>query len=147
MGFANQESGLFKRKMRMKLKIILDVMSYGYDVLYMDSDVILFKDPFPYLYSIIGYDLIAQRDETICSGFMYLRSSNQSIALMSTAYRIVQQPGMDDRAALIKAINDSSVPYLLLTTRLFPSGGDFFEKYQYYWDKIGKRYGCLFIIR
>ena len=113
----------------------------------MDSDVILLKDPFPYLYSITGYDLIAQKDETICTGFMYLRSSNQSIALMSTAYRIVQQPGMDDRAALIKAINDSSVPYYLLPTGFFPSGGDFFEKYQYYWDKRGKRCCCLFIKR
>ena len=147
MGFANQESDLFKRKMRMKLKIIQDVVSYGYDVLYMDSDVILLKDPFPYLYSITGYDLIAQQDETICSGFMYLKSSKKSIALMSTAYRIVQQPEMDDRTALIKAANECSVPYYLLPTGLFPSGSDYFEKYQYYWDKRGKRCCCLFIKR
>lgn len=139
--FANQESTLFKRKMWNKLKLILEVVSYGYDLLYMDSDVILLKDPFPYLYSITGYDLIAQKDDKgICTGFMYVKSSNKTIALMSTAYRTVQQPGMSDQIAVNKAVGDNSVPYYLLPTGLFPSGGDFFKKYQYYWDKRGMTY-------
>lgn len=137
MSFANQESSLFKKKMQSKLALIKTVLSYGFNLLYMDSDVILLKDPFPYLQSITGYDLIAQKDETVCTGFMYIRSTNQSIALLSKAFEIVKQPDMRDQIAVITALNEMSIPYYLLPARFFPSGGDFFNRYQYYWDKTG----------
>lgn len=138
VSFANQESSLFKKKMQSKLALIKTVLSYGFSLLYMDSDVILLKDPFPYLQNITGYDLIAQKDVTVCTGFMYIRSTNQSIALMTRAYEIVQQPGMRDPIAVLTALNELSMPFLLLPIRFFPSGGDFFNRYQYYWDKTGR---------
>ena len=58
--FANQASAEFKRKVRWKIQFILDTLSYGYRVLYVDSDVILLKNPFAVLESYEGYDLIAQ---------------------------------------------------------------------------------------
>ena len=137
VSFANQESSLFK-KMQSKLALIKTVLSYGFCLLYMDSDVILLKDPFPYLQSITGYDLIAQKDVTVCTGFIYIRSTNQSIALMTRAYEIVQQPGMRDPITVLTALNELSMPFLLLPIRFFPSGGDFFNRYQYYWDKRGR---------
>ncbi|KAM7455148.1 putative transferase [Blastocystis sp. subtype 1] len=138
VSFANQESSLFKKKMQSKLALIKTVLSYGFSLLYMDSDVILLKDPFPYLQSITGYDLIAQKDVTVCTGFMYIRSTNQSIALMTRAYEIVKQPDMRDQIAVITALNELSIPYYLLPARFFPNGGDFFNRYQYYWDKTGR---------
>ena len=136
--FANQQSSLFKKKMQSKLALIKSVLSYGFRVLYMDSDVILLKDPFPYLKNITGYGLLAQKDITVCSGFMYIRPTNQCIAVMARAYEIVRQPDMRDQIAVITALQELSMPYLLLPTRFFPSGGDFFNRYQYYWDKTGK---------
>lgn len=136
VSFANQESSLFK-KMQSKLALIKTVLSNGFSLLYMDSDVILLKDPFPYLQNITGYDLIAQKDVNVCTGFMYIRSTNQSIALMTRAYEIVQQPGMRDPITVLTALNELSMPFLLLPIRFFPSGGDFFNRYQYYWDKRG----------
>ena len=144
--FANQESSLFKKKMQSKLALIKSVLSYGFRVLYMDSDVILLKDPFPYLKNITGYGFAAQKDITVCTGFMYIRPTNQSIAVMSRAYEIVQQPEMDDQIAVNSALQELSMPHLLLPTHVFPSGGDFFSRYQYYWDKSGTGILCALII-
>ncbi len=136
--FANYDSTLYNKKMELKLTLIKAVLSYGFSLLYMDSDVILLKDPFPYLQSITGYDLLAQKDVTVCNGFMYIRPTNQSIAAITRAYEIIQQSDIDDQKALNTALKELPLSLLLLPTRFFPSGGDFFNRYQYYWDKTGR---------
>lgn len=137
--FANQQSPLFKQKMRNKLSLLLQVLTFGFNVLYIDSDVILLKDPFPYLQSFPQYDLLAQRDANICSGFMYFVSNPRSIAMMTRAYQIVQKPNMRDQTAVNNAVAERKTPYALLSANLFPSGGKFFGRYQFYWDRTGKR--------
>lgn len=144
--FANQQSTLFKKKMQSKLALIKSVLSYGFRVLYMDSDVILLKDPFPYLKNITGFGLLAQKDIEVCTGFMYIRPTNQSIAAMTRAYEIVRQPGMRDQIAVNTALQELSMPHLLLPTHVFPSGGDFFNRYQYYWDKTGNSHVPALIV-
>lgn len=137
--FANQQSPVFKQKMRNKLSLLLQVLTFGFNVLYIDSDVILLKDPFPYLQSFPEFDLLAQRDDNICSGFMYFVSNPRSIAMMTRAYQIVQKPNMRDQIAVNNAVEEKKTSYALLPTNLFPSGGKFFSRYQFFWDRTGRR--------
>ena len=136
--FANQASAEFKRKVRWKIQFILDALSYGYKVLYVDSDVILLKNPFPVLKSYEGYDLIAQKDGgSICTGFFYMNPTKRAIEVMRYAKDLVYNHGDRDQVAVNQAVKAHKASILLLSSTLFPSGFDFFSKYQYYWDRKG----------
>ena len=52
----------FHNKAQYKLKLWDIALSMNIRILYVDSDVILLKDPLYYLNSINGYDIIGQRD-------------------------------------------------------------------------------------
>ena len=104
----------------------------------MDSDVILLKNPFAVLESYEGYDLIAQGDQwSICTGFFYLPSNEKSIAVMKVAKDLVYNHGGDDQVAVNQAVKALNASILLLPQDAFPSGQEFFSKYQYYWDRKG----------
>ena len=136
--FANQASAEFKRKVRWKIQFILDALSYGYRVLYVDSDVILLKNPFPVLKSYEGYDLIAQKDGgSICTGFFYMNPTKRAIEVMRYAKDLVYNHGDRDQVAVNRAVKAHKASILLLSSTLFPSGQEFFSKYQYYWDRKG----------
>ena len=136
--FANQASAEFKRKVRWKIQFILDTLSYGYRVLYVDSDVILLKNPFAVLESYEGYDLIAQGDQwNLCTGFFYLPSREKSIGVMKVAKDLVYNHDYQDQVAVNQAVKALNASILLLPQDAFPSGLEFFSKYQYYWDRKG----------
>lgn len=107
-------------------------------VLYLDSDVILFKDPFPVLNSYSGYDLIAQKDGYICAGFMYLHPTKETIKLLEITMdlRSKLRNADDQKAINIVIKNQTSVKLFLLPDNMFSSGAVFFKKHSYYWDKI-----------
>ena len=124
--------------MRWKIQFILDALSFGYRVLYVDSDVILLKNPFPVLESYQGYDLIAQGDQwNICTGFFYLPSSEKAIGIMRHAKDLVYNHDYRDQVAVNQAVKALNASILLLPQNAFPSGLEFFLKYQYYWDRKG----------
>ena len=50
--YAVEKSPLFAKKMQNKLNIIYIALLNGYNVFYMDSDIILFKNPFPFFYRL-----------------------------------------------------------------------------------------------
>ena len=139
--FANQASDEFKRKVRWKVQFILDALSYGYKVLYMDSDVILLKNPFPILKSYKQYDIVAQRDGkdqwNICTGFFYLNPTKEAMDVVKYSKDLVYHHDYRDQASIIAAAKALKPSLLLLPNTLFPSGLDFFSKYQYYWDRKG----------
>ena len=62
----------FQNKVHYKLVLWNIAINLNVRILYVDSDVILLKDPFYYLNSFTGYDILAQRDGNLCSGFMYM---------------------------------------------------------------------------
>ena len=137
--FANQASAEFKRKVRWKIQFILDALSYGYRVLYVDSDVILLKNPFAVLESYEGYDLIAQKDGgSICTGFFYMNPTKRAIEVMRYAKDLVYNHGDRDQVAVNQAVKALNASILLLPQDAFPSGQEFFSKYQYYWDRKGE---------
>ena len=136
--YASASTPTFKKKMRWKLIIIHKVLLLGYSVLYADSDVLLLKNPFPYLSGISGYDFIAQSDVgCVCSGFMFIRPSNQSLYLLKQAVSYIQNPSVRDQVAINEALKATKTPAFRLPSSLFAGGLEFFGKYQYYWDRKG----------
>ncbi len=136
--FALHQTAAFMEKTKWKITLILQVLKMGFNVLYADADVILLKDPFPYLESLSGYDFIAQKDGNyICSGFMYILSNPRSINAIGKAHEYVQKSIMRDQIAVNLAIVRSNISYYLLPDSLFPSGLEFFRRYQFYWDRNG----------
>ena len=130
-------------KMVLKLAVLRDLLLLRYTVLYIDSDVLLFKDPFPALHQYDGYDLAAQRDETLCAGFMYLRPTVRaynmivsSIQRMYTA-NIMDQDAINDYIHYYRHIN-----YTLLPTDQFMSGARYGVDHQFSTDHAGEGREC-----
>lgn len=138
--FSNWGSSEFFRKVKTKITLITSFLEYGYNVLFVDADVILLKNPLPYLQSIQNETFIAQRDKNVCSGFMYIKSSKSTIDFMRYATIVAQNStGCGDQGVILRCLKERPIPYHLLPDELFPSGKVFFEKYQYYWDRKGRR--------
>lgn len=138
--FSSWGSSEFFRKVKTKITLITSFLEYGYNVLFVDADVILLKNPLPYLQSIQNETFIAQRDKTVCSGFMYIKSCKTTINFMRYASVVAQNStGCGDQGVILKCLRERPIPYYLLPDELFPSGRVFFDKYQYYWDRKGRR--------
>ena len=137
--FANYGSDEFKRKVRWKLSLLGTVLEYGFSLLYIDSDLILLKNPFPAMTMYQNYDFVALRDESICTGFLYMRPTQQSVGLMKYACSLVNTMNLDDQDILNTATSRYYSHWALLPSAYFPSGSNFFNRYQYYWDRTGGR--------
>lgn len=128
----------FIDKVQWKFIIWKRALKMNIRVLYIDSDIILLKDPFPYLYSLKGYDIIAQRDITLCSGFMLMNPTPRTKKAVEKASKMrLNNPKAEDQTSLIRAIN--AIPnfkLFLLPLHIFSSGGYFFGRHSYYWDPI-----------
>lgn len=133
-------SAAFRNKMQWKLIMLLQAININVRVLYLDSDIILFKNPFPVLNSYTGYDILAQRDSAICAGFLYLlptRITKQMLAKAIDLWPKLEKP--DDQKAINIAIeNNTSIKILLLPDSQFSSGSVFKRKHSYYWDSINE---------
>ena len=100
--------------------MIYEILRFGYSVLYIDSDVVLLKNPFPYLYAINGYDIIAQSDlHGICSGFMFVKPTNQTICAFEKAIAIAQNVRIDDQTAINEALKETKTPAFQLPSHCF----------------------------
>ena len=133
-------SPAFQNKVQWKLVMLLQAINQNVRVLYLDSDIILFKDPFPVLNSYTGYDVLAQRDETICAGFMYLLPTRMTKQMLRKAIEI--RPKLekaDDQKAINTVVeNNTSIKVLLLPDFQFSSGSVFSKRHSYYWDSINE---------
>ena len=122
-------SAAYRNKVQWKLIMLLRAINQNVRVLYLDSDIILFKDPFPILNSYAGYDIFAQKDSAICTGFMYLIPTLVTKLLLKRAIEI--RPKLEkaeDQKALNAAVkNNTSIKILLLPDSLFSSGAVFFK--------------------
>ena len=134
--FTVQGSPLFAKKMQNKLDIIHTALLNGYNVFYMDSDIALLKNPFPYFYRLKSYDMLVQRDITICSGFMFIYSRKSTIDL----FKINIGNNIDDQAALIRAYNQKkNVNLNFLPADTFSSGRVFWSSHSFYWNPIDSK--------
>lgn len=130
------------------MNIILAALECQVEVLYMDSDIFLLRNPFPFLSSYHGYDFVAQKDITVCSGFMYFWPTSKSMRMIDVARKIRAKINGGDQLAILKVLeNIHDIKYGLLPPTLFMSGETFFDKYQYYWNQIGRSFVGSFISR
>ncbi|KNB45273.1 hypothetical protein JH06_2310 [Blastocystis sp. subtype 4] len=123
-------------KMVLKLVIIRDLLRIKLRVLYLDSDIRLFKDPFPILRDYESYDMAAQRDDTLCAGFMYLQPTTETIRLFHLSVNEMYRRGIMDQDALSIVVHQSSsLRFVYLPTLLFMSGREYSRYHQFFWDK------------
>lgn len=130
--FTTRLTKSFYNKVHYKLIAISTVLNNGYRVLYVDSDVVLLKNPFPYLYSQPEVDMIAQKDDYLCSGFMYIRPTPKSVHAFQSSLKYPSNEG--DNAIIIRVVVSEKLSLTLLPLSLFSSGNQFFYTHQYYWD-------------
>lgn len=113
----------------------------------MDSDIFLLRNPFPHLNTYKGLDFVAQRDQSVCTGFLYFWPTQPSFQLLDVARNIRWLVNGDDQKAILTVLKViSDIKYTLLPSRLYMSGKVFFSYYQHYWDFNGN-YIFFFIIR
>lgn len=121
----------FIKKTRLKLVAISLVLNAGYRTLYMDSDIILVKNPMTYLNALKPTHFISQRDFWICSGFMLIYPTALSKKIFNVAATEVNG---DDQEIIARLLKKERIEPLLLPTNLFVSGETFFKNHQFYWD-------------
>ena len=131
----------FQNKVHYKLVLWKLAINLNVRILYVDSDVILLKDPFYYLNSFTGYDILAQRDGNLCSGFMYMYPTKNTKLAVERSIRIRPTlPDANDQDALIAAFRTIKGFRLnLLPWEIIPSGEFFFKSHNYYWDPISSK--------
>lgn len=120
------------QKTHYKLVAISSVLNAGYRLLYMDSDIILIKNPFPYLYGMKPTHLIGQKDGSLCSGFMFITPTALSRRVFNST--ITEEIDDDDQGIIRRVAKREGLNATLLPTDLFVSGKFFFEHHQFYWD-------------
>lgn len=121
--------------MRMKLELVKHVLENGFNVLYVDCDVTIFKNPFPFFKKYPDYSVVAQQDETICAGFMYLRPYRNTLDFLNLVSQRLLTTNAHDQDIIVSLLPVFPLKYALLPQDRFPSGGVFFNQYQYYWDR------------
>ena len=128
----------FHNKVQYKLVLWDKALSMNLRILYVDTDVILLKNPLHYLNSLTGYDIIGQRDHYLCSGFMYMYpTKNTKLAVKRAIHIRPTLKDANDQSSLIAGIRENKkFKLLLLPSTLFPSGEVFFASHSYYWDPI-----------
>lgn len=117
------------------MELVKHVIERGINVLYVDCDVTIFKNPFPYFKKYPGYSILAQRDLDLCAGFMYLRCYNDTMRFLNLVSRKLFTTNIPDQDIINSLLPSSSLKYALLPQDRFASGFVFFERYQYYWDR------------
>lgn len=126
----------FMQKTHYKLVAISNVLNAGYRLLYMDSDIILTKNPFLYLNRMKPTHLIAQKDGSLCSGFMLIYPTVLSRRVFNlTTIEVMDD---DDQGIIRRVAKREGLDATLLPTDLFVSGKYFFKYHQFYWDLKNK---------
>jgi hypothetical protein len=96
--------------MMMKMHYVNEVLRNGYNILLIDSDVVLMEDVRQHIHSkYAAYDLVLQSDARIdandthswvCAGFFYMRASARTRAFMDEVERVMKMSGSNDQDAM-----------------------------------------------
>ncbi|KAK8832681.1 hypothetical protein WA577_004076 [Blastocystis sp. JDR] len=132
-------TNVFKQKMNAKQRIIREVLLLNCSCLLFDSDVILHKNPLPGILLRKHYDMLAQKDERVNSGFVFFRPTLTSIHFLNHVIRFMPVWGLSDQPTTNRLIDENRVPAFrwgLLPEEEYSSGLVFFAKHQFRWDAI-----------
>ena len=124
-----------------KLKLVLfhKILSMGVSCLFFDSDIILFKDPFSGFPQPEDYDFVAQRDEHICTGFMYFRPTKNSFDLLKRSLQTMEGREMNDQDAIQEIVIQNRIRDLkwhYLDDNAYSKGSIFFTAHQFPWTPV-----------
>eukprot|EP01031_Cornospumella_fuschlensis_P033364 gene33364-40360_t len=128
-GAANFRSKEFNIISFRKVEIVLEIMQRGYNVLFIDNDVALVADPFPYMlwrnidyvfsvnifcWDYYGFDIHSYEEGN--TGFYFIRSSNASIRMYERALQEFQghiNSRLDDQTLFWKLLKVTTSPPVL----------------------------------
>ena len=134
--FVNQGSKEFSAVSSFKFTVVRYLMSLNVTVLYSDSDIHLFHNPFPYLHSMNTDSIVFQKDITLCSGFFYVKPTLLSINLLDYSLQVINKTKRGDQYGMLEAYKAFNLKPTLLPPSLFSSGEVFFASHQYSWDEV-----------
>lgn len=133
----------FNQLTALKILAVQSVLSMGVDCLFFDSDVVIFQNPFKYVPKDQEFDLIAQADTSVCSGFVFWRSTSRSLRAVDLTLQKMRERNIHDQTALTEVLDNKLVPglkYLLFDPMLYNRGSIFFETHQFGWGPFSR--GC-----
>ena len=119
-------------KTNVKTRVMLHALSLGFNILLVDLDVVLFKNPMPYFRNT-SYDLQISMDRTQWNtGFMYARPTNATKLLFETAwnYFLKYHRAHDQAYVAMKLrpmLKNKTINILELSNKLFPNGYYYFQ--------------------
>ena len=129
----NYGTAAYKRKTHYKTKAILDALLLGLTVIIIDVDIVLFKDPLPYL-NCSYCDIQIQRGVFgKNTGFYMARPTSANTVLLTKAWDIAREKGemLMDQDVLNPLMDimskEGKLKIRMLPSNLFPTGNVYFE--------------------
>lgn len=133
----------FNLKMLVKMEIIRLCIQHRKHVLYFDTDLVIFKNPFSSLHECVFPDCIftAQADLEPCAGFIYFLP--EALPLINDIIEMVERTGIADQMALDHYVNSHRFAkyrnYKLLSKSVFMNGLNFFNTFPLFSERILKK--------
>ena len=139
-GEASFGEGNWGNIMKVKLEAIKIILQENYFVLYVDTDIVFFQDPFVHIFNLHPKDIYFQSDgrgfnvsknPNLCAGFMFLIPNEKCIKLMDQSLNIIEQSNhrlydQDVINRIVKKNKIKNLDYGILSPSLFPNGARFF---------------------
>lgn len=119
----------FSNVVNMKVVFIQVLLQRGKQVLYCDSDIVVLKNPLPYMEPMLqDKDVIVQRekhDQTVlCTGFVLVKPTPATLKTFD--WHRIPTTATSEQPMLNYLFQKFDVPHLPLSTRLFPSGAEWY---------------------
>ena len=95
--------------MRLKMYYVLSVLKSGFNLLLIDADIVLLRNPLNYIRNLNGFheiDMFFSSDERsnkpetfdwICAGFFYVKSNRKTIEFFTIVLREMDKSGSVDQ--------------------------------------------------
>jgi hypothetical protein len=117
--------------------LVRRILSLGYDVLFVDADLVFLKDPYPFIFGQPNFqsvDLWIQNDGwSPCTGFYWLRANEKSIKFWEAIEAHGKsRPTITDQHSLNDVLKEwgpkKKITYQLLPEDIFPVGNLYFDR-------------------
>ena len=109
-----------------KLLVVRSILQMGVDVMYSDSDILLYQNPIPVIQSFPFDSMAFQKDISLCAGFFYARPTPLSFDILERSLRYITKRHMDDQLSMILSFRDKKRNVTILPVSQFQSGDVFF---------------------
>ena len=121
----------FLAKMNVRTNYTLRALELGYSILQTDTDVIYYKDPFPYFNcTTCHFEAIENGLANFMNaGFLYIRSNNVTIDVYRAMVNMsIRAPKSEDQSNLNRIVRRKKVAYRVLNNKQFLCGKDYYLK-------------------